>query len=75
MTRFRWADSIREFTRSCGLTTREILEGQTFSQFFAVWVRAPLTSDGLDMGALKKQINAKRAEKGLPPMKPANGKG
>lgn len=62
---------MRELSRHCGWTPREFFEGQSFAQFFVLWCKAPNVSTGLDMDALRRQINKRRKELGKPPMKPA----
>ena len=52
------------------MSAHDVMEGQTFGQFLAVWFKAPSSSAGLDMDSLKAQINKRRAALGLPPMKP-----
>jgi len=68
---FPWVDTLRDLARYSHLSTRDVLEGQTFAQFVAIWCQSPRTSAGLDMDTLKQQINKRRAALGLPPMKPA----
>ncbi len=52
------------------MSARDVMEGQSFGQFVAVWFKGPSSSTGLDLDSLKAQINKRRAAKGLPPMKP-----
>lgn len=65
MTTFQWADTLRDLARHCGHTAADVLEGQTFGRFFAVWCRAPNTTDGLDLAALNAKIRRRRRELGL----------
>lgn len=62
---FLWADSIRNLGRDCGYTPRDVMEGMTFGQFYAVFCAAPQVVEGIDLAALNARIRKRRAELGL----------
>lgn len=66
-----WADVCRDFAVRCGWTPHQVLFEQTLAQFLLVWCGGDGRSGGHDPDAVRDRINRRRAEKGLPPMKPA----
>lgn len=77
MTEFDWVGYARAMQERHHWTTRQTMEGQTFTQLVAVLVgeqKLTVTKPGQEAGSmidLREQINRRRAAKGLPPMKPA----
>jgi hypothetical protein len=75
VTGLPWTETFRDFAQLYRYTPRDVLEGMTFGQFFAVWCDGGNSRAEHDPDRLRNQINRRRAAKNLPPMKPAPKKG
>jgi hypothetical protein len=73
VTEFLWADALRDLGRTCGYAPRDVLEGMTFGQFYAVWVRPPQVEPGVDWDKVNARIRKRRRELGLDKDQPAAG--
>lgn len=73
---FDWVACWRTYAREFGWTPDEIMDRMTFARFYAfAFANQKFTLTGAGqatatMEDLRDQINRRRAEKGLPPMKP-----
>lgn len=71
--KFLWADTLRDFAREYGFTPRDVLDGMTFGQFYAVWCTKPQVVEGLDLAAINAKIKKRRRELGMDKPKPKAG--
>lgn len=73
MSELPWADILRDFAAKVYWTAEQVLDGMTWAEMYHVWFGGGRVRLSAQEGAdrLRDQINRKRAEKGLPPMKPA----
>jgi hypothetical protein len=62
---------LQDFAKHLHWTTAQVLDGHTWAEFVIVWCGGSQRRAQHDPDAIRNKINKRRAELGLPPMKPA----
>lgn len=72
MSELPWAQTLRDFAAKLNWTPAQVLDGMVWAELYYVWFGGSAVRLSAEEGAdkLRAQINRKRAEKGLAPMKP-----